>query len=115
MIRGEQVVYSLRLKRLWHDAEGVPRGPAELMITALPECDDTGKVIRVIGFSMDVSHLRHQARIQRVRMEEALEARKNQEMFYDTVFCPDDKDREWNTDETVAGLSRDQESSIGVS
>lgn len=38
MLRGEQVVYSLRLKRLWYDAEGEPRGPAELMVTALPEC-----------------------------------------------------------------------------
>ncbi|KAK6006065.1 hypothetical protein QM012_006475 [Aureobasidium pullulans] len=85
MLRGEQVVYNLRLKRLWYDAEGEPRGPAELMVTALPECDDTGKVIRVIGFTIDQSHLRHQARMQRVRMEEALEARKNQEMFYDTV------------------------------
>lgn len=85
MLRGEQVVYNLRLKRLWYDADGEARGPAELMVTALPECDDTGKVIRVIGFSMDVSHLRHQARMQRERMVEALEARKNQEMFYDTV------------------------------
>jgi hypothetical protein len=105
MIRGERVAYSLRLKRLWHDAEGEPRGPAELMVTALPECDDTGKVIRVIGFSMDVSHLRHQARVQRVRMEEALEARKNQEMFYDTVCCPENKNREQSTDETGVGLS----------
>jgi signal transduction histidine kinase len=85
MLRGEQVQYNLRLKRLWYDADGEPRGPAELAITAIPECDDAGKVIKVIGFSMDVSHLRHQARMQRERMEEALEARKNQEMFYDTV------------------------------
>ncbi|KAG9976056.1 putative histidine kinase HHK19p, partial [Aureobasidium melanogenum] len=85
MLRGEQVVYSLRLKRLWYDANGEPRGPAELMVTALPECDDTGKVIRVIGFTIDQSHIRHQARMQRARIEEATEARKNQEMFYDTV------------------------------
>lgn len=85
MLRGEQVVYNLRLKRLWYDAEGEPRGPAELLVTALPECDDTGKVIRVIGFTIDQSHIRHQARLQRARIEEATEARKNQEMFYDTV------------------------------
>ncbi|KAH0273249.1 putative histidine kinase HHK19p, partial [Aureobasidium melanogenum] len=85
MLRGEQVVYSLRLKRLWYDADGEPRGPAELMVTALPETDDTGKVIRVIGFTIDQSHIRHQARMQRARIEEATEARKNQEMFYDTV------------------------------
>ncbi|KAG9674311.1 putative histidine kinase HHK19p, partial [Aureobasidium melanogenum] len=85
MLRGEQVVYSLRLKRLWYDADGEPRGPVELMVTALPECDDTGKVIRVIGFTIDQSHIRHQARMQRARIEEATEARKNQEMFYDTV------------------------------
>ncbi|KEQ80554.1 hypothetical protein M438DRAFT_368568 [Aureobasidium pullulans EXF-150] len=85
MRRGEQVTYSLRLKRLWYDSDGQPRGPAEVMVTALPECDDTGKVIRVLGFTIDVSHFKFQARMQRVRMEEALEARKNQESFYDTV------------------------------
>lgn len=85
MRRGEQVTYSLRLKRLWYDSDGQPRGPAEVMVTALPECDDTGKVVRVLGFTIDVSHFKFQARMQRVRMEEALEARKNQESFYDTV------------------------------
>lgn len=85
MLRGEQVVYNLRLKRLWYDADGEPRGPAEIMVTSLPECDDTGKVIRVISFTIDQSHIRHQARMQRARIEEATEARKNQEMFYDTV------------------------------
>ncbi|KAI5205713.1 hypothetical protein E4T39_02866 [Aureobasidium subglaciale] len=85
MLRSEQVTYTLRLKRLWYDSDGEPRGPAEVMVTALPECDETGTVVRVLGFTVDVSHLKFQARVQRLRMEEALEARKNQEMFYDTV------------------------------
>ncbi|KAI5251776.1 hypothetical protein E4T42_03995 [Aureobasidium subglaciale] len=85
MLRGEQVTYTLRLKRLWYDSDGGPRGPAEIMVTALPECDETGEVVRVLGFTVDVSHLKYQARVHRLRMEEALEARKNQEMFYDTV------------------------------
>lgn len=55
------------------------------MVTALPECDESGKVVKVLGFTIDVSHLKHQAREQRVRMEEALAARHQQERFYDTV------------------------------
>ncbi|GAB7357551.1 hypothetical protein MBLNU459_g0066t2 [Dothideomycetes sp. NU459] len=78
-VNGHPRSWQVRLKRLWSSSEGEPRGHVWAMITTLPEFNDDGTVKQVIGALMDVSHLKFAESEQHTRMEEALEAKRQQE------------------------------------
>ncbi|KAH7116891.1 hypothetical protein B0J11DRAFT_442335 [Dendryphion nanum] len=74
--------FSFRLKKQWKGPDGVSC-PTWILATATPELDEHGKTISMIGALNDVSHLKWAEHLQRVRVDEALESKRQQENFID--------------------------------
>ena len=74
---GEPAHAELRLKSWWKDAHGSPF-PTWVMTTAWPEMEN-GSLKQVIGTMIDISHLKFAEGVQTSRIEQAIEAKRQQE------------------------------------
>lgn len=78
-VRGLPISVEVRLKKLWSSSEGESRGHVWVTIRTLPEFNDDGSVKQIIGALVDISHLKYVESVQQSRMEEAVEAKRQQE------------------------------------
>jgi len=76
---GNEISFELKIKRQHVDAAGEACGPAWVMVKALAETNEDGGVERCVTTAMDISHQKYAENIQRTRLEEALEAKRQQE------------------------------------
>jgi hypothetical protein len=76
------VSYTFRLKNFWTDPDGIKR-PNWMMTTATVEIDAAGSVKSVIGTMTNVSQLKWAEDLQKIRAQEALESKRQQENFID--------------------------------
>jgi PAS domain S-box-containing protein len=74
--------FSFRLKKLWIAPDGIP-APTWILATATSHFDTAGKLASVIGTMTDISHLKWAEELQKRRVEEALESKRQQENFID--------------------------------
>jgi PAS domain S-box-containing protein len=79
---GKPHTFSFRAKKLWTGPDDVAR-PTWILATAIGHIDDTGQVRSIMGTLTDVSQLKWAEAIQRNRVEEALESKRQQENFID--------------------------------
>ncbi|CAI6337241.1 unnamed protein product [Periconia digitata] len=75
-----QVQY--RLKKEWVNQEQV-RSYTWVQMSSYPELDDEGNVASIMGTMFDISRFKWAESVQRQRIEEALEAKRQQENFID--------------------------------
>ncbi|THW21269.1 hypothetical protein D6D23_06504 [Aureobasidium pullulans] len=73
----------VRMKREWYNENGESMGPVWILTNAIPEFDEDGSISGVIGTMEDISAIKFAETVQKTRMEEALEARRQQEHFID--------------------------------
>jgi PAS domain S-box-containing protein len=66
------------LKKTWINQDGV-RDHIWVQGSSYPELDENGTVVSVMGTIFDISHFRWAESVQRQRVEEALEAKRQQE------------------------------------
>lgn len=72
-----------RLTTPWHGGDG-PATPTWVMATALPEfSSEDGTLAQVIGTMTDISHLKFAESTQQLRIDQALEAKRQTENFID--------------------------------
>ncbi|KAH8674347.1 hypothetical protein BX600DRAFT_377881 [Xylariales sp. PMI_506] len=71
-----------RLKKTWDSGDGILR-QAWVQGQSYPECDADGNVVSVFGTLTDITRFKWAEDIQRTRVEEALEAKRQQENFID--------------------------------
>ncbi|GAB7357491.1 hypothetical protein MBLNU459_g0026t2 [Dothideomycetes sp. NU459] len=83
IFRGLQVNVQFRLNALWKGGDG-PAARTWVMATALPEMEH-GKLKQVIGTMTDISHLKFAESMQQLRIDQAVEAKRQTEAFIDTV------------------------------
>lgn len=69
----------VRMKREWYNENGESMGPVWILTNAIPEFDEDGSISGVIGTMEDISAIKFAETVQKTRMEEALEARRQQE------------------------------------
>jgi signal transduction histidine kinase len=74
--------FFFRTKKIWTSPDGVET-PTWVLATGTVEEDDAGNVISILATMTDVSQLRWAEDIQKVRVEEALESKRQQENFID--------------------------------
>ncbi|KAF2793304.1 hypothetical protein K505DRAFT_385801 [Melanomma pulvis-pyrius CBS 109.77] len=74
----------LKLKKTWIDQEG---NRSEIWVegSSYPEMDENGTVISIMGTLFDISHFKWAESMQRRRIEEALEAKRQAENFIDST------------------------------
>lgn len=68
----------IRLRKMWKSADGAS-GPSWCLTSIYPELHDDGTIRSVMGTSMDISHLKWAEKNQNMRIEEAMEAKRQQE------------------------------------
>lgn len=76
---GNEISFELKMKRQHVNVAGEVCGPAWVMVKALAETNEDGGVERCVTTAMDISHQKYAESIQRIRLEEALEAKRQQE------------------------------------
>jgi len=74
--------FSFRLKKLWTGPDGIST-PTWLLATATAHSDAEAHVVSIMGTMTDISQLKWAENIQRNRVEEALESKRQQENFID--------------------------------
>jgi PAS domain S-box-containing protein len=74
--------FSFRLRKLWTGPDGIVT-PTWILATAATDRDEEGTVKSVTGTLTDVSRLKWAEAVQRNRVEEALESKRQQENFID--------------------------------
>ncbi|KAH4933297.1 hypothetical protein HBI88_052490 [Parastagonospora nodorum] len=74
--------FSFRVKKLWTGPDDLST-PTWVLATATAHRDKDGQVVSVMGTLTDVSQLKWAEAIQRSRVEEALESKRQQENFID--------------------------------
>jgi signal transduction histidine kinase len=74
--------FSFRIKRQWRGPDGILT-PTWLMATACTYLDKEGNTTSITGTMNDISHLKWAEAVQRNRVEEALESKRQQENFID--------------------------------
>ncbi|KAK4987547.1 hypothetical protein LTR66_007570 [Elasticomyces elasticus] len=83
IIHQESVDFQFRLTRTWrHPSDGM-ESQAWVLASVYPTLDDHGLVCAVQGTQIDISELKWAEKVQRLRVEEALEAKRQQENFID--------------------------------
>jgi signal transduction histidine kinase len=80
--QGGSHTFSFRIKRLWRGPDGILT-PTWLLATACTSHDKEGNITSFMGTMNDVSHLKWAEAVQRSRVEEALESKRQQENFID--------------------------------
>jgi PAS domain S-box-containing protein len=78
----EPHTFSFRVRKPWTGPDGIVT-PTWILATATTANDEEGNVISVTGTLTDVSRLKWAEAIQRSRVEEALESKRQQENFID--------------------------------
>ncbi|KAI5364752.1 Putative PAS domain, signal transduction response regulator, receiver domain, CheY-like superfamily [Septoria linicola] len=76
------LTFEFELLRLWADGQGGMMKTTALA-AAYPELSDTGDIITFAGTLTDITHLRWAERLQKLRTDEAVEAKRQQEHFID--------------------------------
>ncbi|KAH8900446.1 hypothetical protein GQ53DRAFT_128251 [Thozetella sp. PMI_491] len=71
-----------RLQKKWNSGDGVLR-EVWAQGQSYPECDDEGNVVSVFGTLTDITRFKWAEDLQRSRVKEALEAKRQQENFID--------------------------------
>ncbi|KAH7062972.1 hypothetical protein BKA63DRAFT_189888 [Paraphoma chrysanthemicola] len=71
-----------RLKKTWINQDG-HRSNIWVQSTSLPQLDEDGQVMSIMGTLFDISQFKWAESVQRRRVEEALEAKRQQENFID--------------------------------
>ncbi|KAJ4363008.1 hypothetical protein N0V83_010126 [Neocucurbitaria cava] len=71
-----------RLKKQWTNQDGI-RSNIWVQSSSYPELDESGKVISIMGTLFDISQFKWAESVQRRRIKEALEAKRQQENFID--------------------------------
>jgi PAS domain S-box-containing protein len=79
--RGAHTFY-IRLNKPWMAPEGIS-SPTWILVIATTTVDNDGKMTSIIGTMTDVSQLKWAEAIQKTRVEEALESKRQQENFID--------------------------------
>ena len=74
--------FSFRIKRQWQGPDGIWT-PIWLLATACTYFDKEGNTTSIMGTMNDISHLKWAEAVQRNRVEEALESKRQQENFID--------------------------------
>ncbi|KAF2157759.1 hypothetical protein K461DRAFT_236178 [Myriangium duriaei CBS 260.36] len=74
--------YTCRLKEPWTGPDGAS-GETWVVASAYPEVDKEGNITGWIGLLIDISQLKWAERVQELRMQEAVEAKRQQENFID--------------------------------
>jgi PAS domain S-box-containing protein len=74
--------FSLRLRKPWTGPDGVTT-PTWVLVTATAFFDEHGNTSSIMGTMADVSQLKWAEAIQKSRVEEALESKRQQENFID--------------------------------
>lgn len=77
-----QLNVQFRVKRTWRSADGV-ESPAWMMAWAYPEHVEGGSAKTIVGTMIEISHLKWAESVQKIRVEEALESKRQQENFID--------------------------------
>lgn len=72
-----------RLRRSWTDGNGVTIGPVWVTASALPEYKEDGSVTGIIGTMLDISALKFAETVQQMKVQEALEAKRQSSNFID--------------------------------
>jgi len=76
---GKEITFQLKIKRQYVNAAGEVLGPAWVMVKALAETNEDGGIERCVTTAMDISHQKYAENMHRTRLEEALEAKRQQE------------------------------------
>ncbi|KAK4972509.1 hypothetical protein LTR28_012474 [Elasticomyces elasticus] len=85
IIHQESVDFQFRLTRTWrHPSDGM-ESQAWVLASVYPTLDDHGLVCAVQGTQIDISELKWAEKVQRLRVEEALEAKRQQEKTQDRL------------------------------
>ncbi|CAN9133812.1 unnamed protein product [Alternaria alternata] len=79
---GKSSGVQFRLKKTWINQDGI-RSNIWVQSSSYPELDENGKVISIMGTLFDISHFKWAESVQRRRIDEALEAKRQQENFID--------------------------------
>ena len=76
------------MNRPWKPSDSQSREIGETWVsyTGVAEVSDSGEAVAIHGYLIDISHLKWAEEIQKRRMEEAIEAKTNQERFI-VVTC----------------------------
>ena len=83
MVNGKQAVnFQYQLRRTWSNGHG-GQGQAWCLASCYPEINEDGVVIAVGGTLTDISELKWAESVQRQRVEDAIEARRQQNNFID--------------------------------
>lgn len=82
---GKPIDIEIRVKRIHYNTAGEACGPATLHFKGLAEMNDTGGVEQMVALCSDVSHLKFAEQMQQVRLDQAVEAKRQQESFMDMV------------------------------
>lgn len=85
VVEARAVNIQVRVHRLWSNSAGEKCGNAWIMCKALPEFKDDGSVEQIVSAITDISHLKFAEAVQRERVAEAVERRRQQENFVDLV------------------------------
>jgi PAS domain S-box-containing protein len=79
---GRPHTFSFRINKLWTGPDGIST-PTWILATATTHTDENGAVKSIMGTLTDVSQLKWAEAMQRNRVEEALESKRQQENFID--------------------------------
>jgi PAS domain S-box-containing protein len=74
-----------RLRKRWVDGNGVTMGPIWVTTSALPEYNEDGSVKGIIGTMLDISALKFAETVQQMKVQEAIEAKRQSLNFIDMV------------------------------
>ncbi|KAK4957128.1 hypothetical protein LTR10_005086 [Elasticomyces elasticus] len=78
----QAVSFQCQLRREWSNGQG-GQGPAWVLASAYPELSNDGRVLSVAGTLTDISQLVWAESVQKLRTEEAIEAKRQQDNFID--------------------------------
>jgi len=79
VVEGRQVKFQIRTKKSYINSAGENCGPAWVQVMGIPEVNDEGGIERMISTASDISHLKFAERLQQARLDEAIEAQRQQE------------------------------------
>ena len=81
------VSFEYKINKTWHSLDqstGLPiTGPTVVMAHSVPEFDEEGKIVQVMGWLLDISQEKFTQRLLSERLEEAQEAKRQSENFID--------------------------------
>jgi hypothetical protein len=79
MQEGRPVKFQIRTKKCYINSAGENCGPAWVQVMGIPELNEEGGIERLISTASDISHLKFAESLQQARLDEAIEARRQQE------------------------------------